>query len=512
MLGKFSPDEVLAYQTLKIVKIKDYRLGGLYYTFIFLILCWVVGYQILYSNDHFEKLDVSGTARITIQQPTVDHCNPQDADCKSDFRNLTELRYCKEFAGKHSLAAGVKQHHCTFSDKHSMNPLGLATGALLVPTRIDTTVQSKGCEPSAENAFSCDNEWNIKESSGVVYVADIERSTLMLAHSYGRGDIQGNSPSTMGSYLLCGSLLGGGGAEDPRLDLPLSEKRRCSQGYVSRRIRCINDKCPFLPKDPDVKEAFLQFERRESEFEKLNPASAALAQRGAARNDEARRGRRRSKASGLLAPDLADVVVGSGGERNIGGGSRYNEVAVGGGPFAIPDGDVISVGRLLKIAGVDLDRSKDPDGKPARESGTVIEVDVVYTNLHPWSSTFGNKDVEYYYDIHHTPVHDFKSESIAYGLEQSAKTRTIENRHGILIAVKVSGTFGFFSPVYLLVMLTTALGLLAGATFLTDKLAIYLLKDEKHLSVMIDSTDELNKELGKSSEGGAAASLPTPQQ
>jgi len=481
MLG--SADEVLAYQTLKVVKIKDYRLGSLYYLFIFLILCWVVGYQILYCNDHFEKLDVVGTARMTIQQPTVDSCNPQHPDCKSDFRSLTELSYCREFAGNKSATQGVQQRECLFADKHTMNPTGLARESMLVPTRIDTSIQSKGCMPAPDNHYSCDNEWNIKTHSGVVYVADIERSTLMIAHSYGRREIQGDSPPLQGTLQECSSTLGS--KKDPRVELPLSQKRSCSQGYFSREIECLNDKCPFLPADPETKDAFLQFERR----------SASL--RSASRRHGVTVGDR-------LAPDFADVG-GVGGRGDVAGGGHHRAALVEDGIYAIPEGDIISIAKLLQVAGVDLDRSLDADGKPLRQTGTIIDIDVVYNNLYPFASTFGDQHVEYQYNIHQLPVAEYKSESISYSPEQNETMRTVENRHGILISVKVSGTFGFFSPMYLLVMLTTALGLLAVATFVTDKLAIHFMQNEKYLDVMIDSTEELNK---NPAERQADANLP----
>mmetsp|Transcript_126131 Transcript_126131/g.315234 ORF Transcript_126131/g.315234 Transcript_126131/m.315234 type:complete len:498 (+) Transcript_126131:149-1642(+) len=481
MLG-LSADEVLAYQTLKIVKIKDYRLGGVYYSFIFLIALWVLGYQIIYSNDHFVKLDVSGNARVTIQQPTVGACNPGKPDCKSAFRNLTELPYCKEYIPNGTSTDVIPQRPCMYADRHTMNPHGMAHEGLFVPTRIDTIVESRGCTPSAANSYSCDNEWNIEGSSGVVYVADVDRSTLMIAHSYGRNDIQGDSRQIIGSYLECAS--GSSAGVDPRVEVPLEEKRWCEQGREKKRIECLGDKCPFLPEDPKVKEVFLQLQRQSFASQ--------------------RKARRRGSRLGAGTLALEEV------EKSASGGDEedFKKSLVQGGIFAIPNGDIISMSKLLEIAGVDLDKTLDADGAPARESGTVIEVNVVYTNLHPFSSTFGNKAIEYYYDIHQVPVSDFKTEFISYdkvredtdasfpalakGDDQT--TRHVENRHGIGVVVKVSGTFGFFSPTYLLVMLTTACGLLAAATFMTDKLAIYVAKDEKYLEAMIDSTEELNKD------------------
>merc|ERR1719408_43359 len=47
-------------------------------------------------------------------------------------------------------------------------------------------------------------------------------------------------------------------------------------------------------------------------------------------------------------------------------------------------------------------------------------------------------------------------------------------QHGILLDFKVGGEFGFFSIVYLLIMLTTSLALLATAHKVTDLTSMYL--------------------------------------
>jgi len=54
-------DNVLAYTTPKLVKVYDRRLGGLYFSLVGLAMCWVLGFQILYGNEHFQLFDVQGT-------------------------------------------------------------------------------------------------------------------------------------------------------------------------------------------------------------------------------------------------------------------------------------------------------------------------------------------------------------------------------------------------------------------------------------------------------------------
>jgi hypothetical protein len=86
-------DKLLAYETSKLVRIEDRKLGGLYLLLVGLALCWVVGFQILYGNEHFQLFDVQGTWRVTIQQPTKG-CNPNKPDCEDDFTPHNQLPYC----------------------------------------------------------------------------------------------------------------------------------------------------------------------------------------------------------------------------------------------------------------------------------------------------------------------------------------------------------------------------------------------------------------------------------
>lgn len=469
MFCGLSGDEYLAYQTLKVVRIKDYRLGCLYYTFIFLILCWVLGYQILYANEHFEKLDVEGAAQLTIQQPTLHGCNPNNPSCRSAFTPLTQLPYCKEYRGNTSQAQVAEQRECLFADRHTLNPLGEGEGELLVPTRLDLFYEQRGCQPNATNGFNCDNEWNIVKRTDVVYIADIEHATIKIAHAYGRGDVSGYSPNVPRTYLECAH---GGLAEDRRF-LPLDSMRSCPHGYRQVPIECISSSCPFLRDEAPALPGLLELQADQ-------PRRAGPAAR---RGLQARGGR---LTSGLLQ---------AGGPQPEAGAEARGERLRADGVYAIPEGDVFSVGKLLEIAGVSLDDTRDRKGRPARETGTVIEVSVVYSNLHPFSSTFGDKRVSYEYHIRQRPVGEMKTEMVsdARGGGRLPDSRVIEDRHGVLIVVRIGGSFGFLSTMYVLIMLTTALGLLTGATFLTDKLAIYLMRKAEYLGVMIESTEPLNK-------------------
>lgn len=143
--------------------------------------------------------------------------------------------------------------------------------------------------------------------------------------------------------------------------------------------------------------------------------------------------------------------------------------------YTSPWGDVFKIGRLMELAGADLDRDYNFDGWTTRQSGTVLEVRVVYNNLYPFLSSFGYKQVEYHYEVTELPLPYMSRTELADRQPPDyPETRIYENRHGILVWFKVSGTFGVFNIAYLLLMLVTAFALFATASAITDFVSMYL--------------------------------------
>lgn len=138
-------------------------------------------------------------------------------------------------------------------------------------------------------------------------------------------------------------------------------------------------------------------------------------------------------------------------------------------------GDSFKLGRLLQLAGINLDHDRNLDKWSTRQAGTVLEVRVVYNNLYPILSSFGYRDVEYNMEVRELPMPYVSNIQLAdVQPDDYPASRVYEVRHGILIWFKVSGTFGFFNVVYLLLMLTTAFALAASAISITDAFSIYL--------------------------------------
>lgn len=451
-------DDVLAYETRKIVLIRDRRLGLTYWSFVVCIAIYVVGYQILYLNGHFEKKDVEGTARMTIQQPTRNGCNPNKPGCKSDFRALTELPYCNVYNGSLYEVTPKFRHPCIFADQHTLAPTGMLQGEMLVPTRIDQMYERKGCTPSAANGYTCDNEYELDEKRDTHYVADIERFTIMVSHTYRRGHIEGNNINIEGQLLECET-----DDEDTVMKAAASKtkdvllgRRECKGSYIKKPIQCISNKCPFLKKKRGG--SFLQG------FEKVVEDATADVP---VRSGHHRVGSKSGKKTALVTEEADNHEAANPAE------------LLAGGYFAIPQGDIFRIDKLLELSGVSLDYSINSEGEPLRESGTVLLIEIFYTNMHPFLSSFGFTDVSYYYKVTRRPMDEMKTEFLSVGQHNYPNTRSIENRHGLYIIVKVGGEFGFFSIVYLLIMLTTAIALISAANVITDKLAIYAMSEKE---------------------------------
>lgn len=138
-------------------------------------------------------------------------------------------------------------------------------------------------------------------------------------------------------------------------------------------------------------------------------------------------------------------------------------------------GDVFSIGRLLELAGVDLDNDYNMDGWTTRQAGTALEVRAVYNNLYPFWSSFGYKPVMYHYEVRELMLPYFSQFKLAeVQPDDYPLTRRYEMQYGVMISFKVGGDFGFFNVLYCFVMLATAFASIAAASTITDLIVLYL--------------------------------------
>merc|ERR1719479_72773 len=98
------------------------------------------------------------------------------------------------------------------------------------------------------------------------------------------------------------------------------------------------------------------------------------------------------------------------------------------GVYAIPNGDVFTVKKLLELAGLDLDKSLDEDGTPLRIRGTAITVTIEFTNLRPFGMVTRDLDVGYAYRIVESPLGEVKEEIYSMRYPSTNQRRVMENR------------------------------------------------------------------------------------
>merc|ERR1719183_1094797 len=110
--------------------------------------------------------------------------------------------------------------------------------SMLVPTRLDMVHEVKGCTPNRTNGYACDNEWIIPNRSQNVYVADIERNTVMFTHSFKRREISGQSTDMEGRYQDCVQ-----DQSSTNSSYPLEELHECPGQIETRPIACVSKGC-----------------------------------------------------------------------------------------------------------------------------------------------------------------------------------------------------------------------------------------------------------------------------
>lgn len=447
-------DDLLAYVTTKKVYVRDRKVGCAYYVLIIIILGWIVGGQILWQNQHFLLKDVSGIQHVRSSHPTVNGCDPELPDCQSSYMPLEELPYCKQYEGKSWHGAGP----CKYEDIVAADPEGTVDNKIFFPTAVETiTEKLVNGEYVREPGSDCLQGGNYlcTKSAGkddqFHYVADVKHFTLQLTSSYERDGLHGTSLESSGFYSVCPSQMRSP-EKTRRWKERLFDKGQCAEG---------DQKDYELPCQPGMTCTHMQkFDAFETSG--VNDGIEKLKKKG----PDMFKGR-----DTALARRKGGRAIRGGGHLGVSSGSNATDSNQPG-AYQSRLGDVFTVVRLLELAGTDIDNDYNIDGWTSRQSGTVLEVTVKYHNLYPFLSSFGYTPVRYTYEAKELPMPYVSRRSLAdVQPADYPKTRVHEVRYGIMVWFRVGGSLGFFSSMYLIVMLTAALGLISVATTVTDLVA-----------------------------------------
>lgn len=481
-----SMDEILSYNTVKVVWIRDRWIGLVYYTLVFLVLMWVFFGQILWRNEHFFKKDVTGLARMFHSYPTLGNCDPLQEPCARDRRDLSTLSYCDAYDGD---LGGSQQAHCKYETSPLVRPGGEPDSKLFIPTSVEVMVERTDCKSGVEN---CTNEYVVERGSDCLhdkylcrtrgaekdqyyYVADVTNDRIRFTSSYERDSIRGTSLMHPAFVGTChgrarlsnttrswterkGSQNQGAECHPAVRDWSLHKipcardfgvdcgKMRTFDAFANHSIG--QDFNAFFDALIHTRQTLLDEGRTEANI-RHNGSSAAHS------FIQERAKLSRSVAKELGAPDSLEAPA-----------FRSQ--------FSDPWGDVFTLGRLLQMAGTDLDKDYNLDGWTTRQAGTALEVRVVYNNLYRLVSTFGYEPVEYHYEVNELLLPYMSRTLELEPLSSDPTMRRYEVQYGVLVDFKVSGQFGFFDLTYLILMITSALALAASATTVTDIFAMYL--------------------------------------
>lgn len=502
-------DDVLAYTTPKVTLIRDRYVGSAYYCLMVLAMCWVIIGQILWRNEHFMRKDVKGTTRMFISHPTRNQCDPNEADCLADFKSLSQISYCRQHEGGSQVAHPAD---CVFADKHSIFIDGTVGGQVFIPTSEMVIEETKGCQPSASNKHSCSNEYRKKTTDDsyyfnetkMKYYANIEDYTVQFTSTYHREDISGTSLDHPGYYDECYDDIGKLGGDHvtwkERLDarsVCKKQKRRavecmpgmeCEKGGLhtikvgnnldlGKGFKKVGKRLEKNTKqiDRDVNETFNKVDKDVKKGFRIkgdDDESASLISLGSSRLARTKRTSRRHKAASR-GPGKDDQAEDDEDEDE----DDDEEEAYRPTPdvYASTWGDTFKLGKLFQLANLDLDKHFNMDDYSARMAGTIIEVEATYSNLQPFLSSFGRSLAKYTYRVRERKLPYVSKEALHPDQpEDYPNSRRYLVQHGILLDFKVGGEFGFFSIVYLLIMLTTSMALLATAHKITDLFSLYL--------------------------------------
>jgi len=459
----YDTDEIFAYTTPKVAWVRDRYVGFGYYCLLLLAMCWVFIGQILWRNEHFQLKDVRGIPRMWLSHPTLNQCDPNIPGCLPEFKPISTLPYCTESAGSH-----VKHPaKCKYGDKFGMLPDGINTNRIFIPTAEIVMTEKRKCNPSSGNNFKCDelyakegitDEVYYMNETMVNYYANIEDYVIQFTSTYHRDTISGTSLKHPGFYWECQDKKEGGDRDWQERIERLPRHDSC-EDLVLKSIDCLDGLT--CKKDSVVKAP--KFDKMVSMVD-----DSDIVKYGQYTGPSSRRLRSAKKMDSQF---VSTSVLQDGKTKDKTKEEPHRPTPD---VYASIWGDTFKLGKLLELADADLDRHYNMDGMTTRMAGTIIEVEIVYENIRKFLSSFGLSQVRYAYKVVEKKLPYISREWLAP--QQPAdypNTRQYVVQHGVLVVFNISGEFGFFSIVYLLIMLTTSMALLATAHKITDLFSIY---------------------------------------
>lgn len=214
-------DDLFAYTTTKSIKIRDARLGLLHYSLMFLIVLYILVYQLIAKNGYLRFSPAQNSVRLTLQEPT-NNCNPNKPDCQDSFVPVSQLPYC---CAKNSSCRATPGDSCSCSFRPSFSNYNctwmggdaasiVQESSIMVTTLVhqyNQTLNASCFEGFPTASGSCSKVW-IVDSDAIFFIANIEAFTVLVDHSV-------SSPTNglaISSRQMSGMLYVAGGSDMQR--------------------------------------------------------------------------------------------------------------------------------------------------------------------------------------------------------------------------------------------------------------------------------------------------------
>ncbi|PRP75371.1 P2X receptor [Planoprotostelium fungivorum] len=173
-------NSILSYSTVKIIKIADWRLGILHYTFMLGILLYVFLYQVWFKRGYMAFDIPNGAVRATLQAPTTPLALDQMSYC-SQSGNTSTLP-CAYMSGPFP-AGQTSPLFITSRTKHyqrDLMALGLSCSNDVILLKPLTNLITWSQVQTDVNCLMNLNDPTLNVTRA--YVADLERYTLAIDH------------------------------------------------------------------------------------------------------------------------------------------------------------------------------------------------------------------------------------------------------------------------------------------------------------------------------------------
>ena len=220
LFGSDDLDDIFAYKTVRMVIIRDRRLGLLSTLCMFGIVVFVV-LQLAMNGTYLTVTPVSGTSRYLLVQPTstctfkereegktgCTECDPNQDNCYDKFPRVQNLPYCNQS----TLPFQRTRVMCRFQESAAVQ--AVFQSSMLVATMGQEINQTKECsaDPDAGGLYhngTCDRVYKKNEQgSDIFFFADVEKFTIGIFHSLASPVVRSGTQMTGGLHITRSNRL-----------------------------------------------------------------------------------------------------------------------------------------------------------------------------------------------------------------------------------------------------------------------------------------------------------------